>query len=499
MKKVFMFLTIFFISVIMTFLMTFFKSTNILCENCEVVEKTIIPQTIDSYTKEPTTVYKVYDQNKLIGYLSSIDIIDDLLDKVYQDRYQEKFPNTKLVLGEGLFVTKEKKSFIPSNIDAEIENYINNLDNFSLKGYRVEFSMNDEVYASIDVASKEIFHEAFRKFLTIFISEKGLEEITTNTLTKDLTSYGTKEIDFTYLQDISVFEYTIDPHKAYTTSVDIFNYLIYGDLNTLEYYTVQPGETIDAIAQKHLITSEQLVAINSNTLKSTTQILPENAILNVTYFEPVVDVVVKKEVTVKERIYPSSTIYIEDSNIQAGSQIIQNNYREGSQNSKYEETWVNGKFATVEKISSKVELDPVTEVIIVGTKPTYQIGSGALRWPVENPSVICGWYCYPGHSAIDIINSYEVYSEIYAIDSGVVEFAGYDADNGYHVFINHNNGMKSKYSHFSEPAYVTTGQSVLKGNVIGIMGDTGYAFGVHLHLVIWVDDARVNPCNLLGC
>lgn len=41
--------------------------------------------------------------------------------------------------------------------------------------------------------------------------------------------------------------------------------------------------------------------------------------------------------------------------------------------------------------------------------------------------------------------------------------------------------------------FVQTGQQVKKGDRVGIMGDTGYAFGVHLHWALAVNNVLVDP------
>ena len=48
------------------------------------------------------------------------------------------------------------------------------------------------------------------------------------------------------------------------------------------------------------------------------------------------------------------------------------------------------------------------------------------------------------------------------------------------VLLLRNNGIYTYYGHLSQ-RYVNENQTVSKGQVIGAMGNTGVAFGVHLH------------------
>jgi murein DD-endopeptidase MepM/ murein hydrolase activator NlpD len=60
------------------------------------------------------------------------------------------------------------------------------------------------------------------------------------------------------------------------------------------------------------------------------------------------------------------------------------------------------------------------------------------------------------------------------------------------IVINHGNGWQTLYAHLSA-YYVSCGQSVWQGNVIGSIGSTGNADGSHLHFEMMYNGARVNP------
>ena len=67
---------------------------------------------------------------------------------------------------------------------------------------------------------------------------------------------------------------------------------------------------------------------------------------------------------------------------------------------------------------------------------------------------------------------------------GTVVKVSYKYDNGKYIVIQHPNGFYTMYAHLS--GYnVQEGQRVSKGQVIGYMGQTGFATGVHLHYSIW--------------
>jgi len=80
---------------------------------------------------------------------------------------------------------------------------------------------------------------------------------------------------------------------------------------------------------------------------------------------------------------------------------------------------------------------------------------------------------------------------IRSIGAGKVAFAGQLDIRGNYVMIDHGYGVYSGYAHFSQ-VHVTRGQTISKGQVIGMSGNTGRSSGPHLHweMVVngeWVD------------
>ena len=96
------------------------------------------------------------------------------------------------------------------------------------------------------------------------------------------------------------------------------------------------------------------------------------------------------------------------------------------------------------------------------------------------------------HKGIDIAATRG--TPILATASGKVSFAGWSSGYGYLVKIDHGNGVETWYAHTSK-MYVTKGQEVKAGDIIGAVGSTGNSTGPHLHLEIRVNNKTVNPQN----
>ena len=88
----------------------------------------------------------------------------------------------------------------------------------------------------------------------------------------------------------------------------------------------------------------------------------------------------------------------------------------------------------------------------------------------------------------------------YAADSGTVLYATYDGGwnggAGNWIVIAHGNGIVTKYMH-SSAVFVSVGQYVERGQNIGLVGQTGEAYGAHLHFQVEVDGVAVNPLNYI--
>ena len=465
-----------------------------------VVEDSILRQNINTATEKSVELNKIYNGNQLIGYMEDVTLLDQLVIDMYENTYKEIYPNSSLNLDDDIFIVKENSLLIPEYDDQKIISYIVDNKLFDIQAKRIDFITDKGIYDSIYVINDNIFKEAQEEFLNIFVSAKALEAFKENKQLPELTEYGSREIGTFLLQDIVATDSYANPEEILTSKEDIVDYLCYGDLEELNYYTTLEGDTIIGVGALHnQMTPEQVVAINSDILKSPTQILEPGTVLNVTYFAPIVDVVVEKELITKEIVYPDQTIYLDDPNLREGMTRTDVEYKEGTQNSKYKETWINGQLVEGELISSEIVEKPLTPIVYVGSKIIPGVGSGSFRYPVENVYMSCGWYCYPGHRAADFQNRYNLYGNVYASDRGTVTKNSYHPTNGYYIIIDHNNGYVTQYNHLNKPAYFKAGVNVDKGEVIGQIGSTGWATGPHVHLIIWENGSRINPCKKLGC
>lgn len=102
---------------------------------------------------------------------------------------------------------------------------------------------------------------------------------------------------------------------------------------------------------------------------------------------------------------------------------------------------------------------------------------------------LMGW-----HSGIDISN--ELGTPIQATADGDVAAAGWWGAYGWTVVLRHGPELETLYSHLAR-IDVRQGQSVSRGDLLGTMGRSGNATGVHLHYEVRLRGQPVNPTPYL--
>ena len=98
------------------------------------------------------------------------------------------------------------------------------------------------------------------------------------------------------------------------------------------------------------------------------------------------------------------------------------------------------------------------------------------------------------HKGLDIAN--KTHTPIIASADGVVAFAGKKGGMGLMIKIDHGHGMATRYGHLSK-INVKRGEAVERGDVIGLMGNTGRSTGPHLHYEVRLNGVAVNPIKYI--
>jgi len=99
------------------------------------------------------------------------------------------------------------------------------------------------------------------------------------------------------------------------------------------------------------------------------------------------------------------------------------------------------------------------------------------------------------HAGVDFAGKSK--SDVIAVASGVVTYAGKRSGYGQMVEINHGDGFVTRYGHHSE-VLVAVGDIVKKGQVIGKMGSSGRSTGPHVHYEVLKNGRHVDPTRYVA-
>ena len=267
-----------------------------------------------------------------------------------------------------------------------------------------------------------------------------------------------------------------------------------GDVAKDATYEGAGGDTLSGIASRYGLTTQELISING--LSGEDAVIRPGDVLSVTVAEPKLTVLYTNQEYYEED-YSADTIYKENSDwYTSKSEVIQ----KGSPGHRRVIALVNYRDDAVQSreiVKQETTVDAVPEIIEVGTKnpPTYiwpvygrvSSGFGGRRAPKAGAST--------NHKGLDI--AVATGTSVMATSGGKVTAAGWQSGYGYVVYVDHGNGVTSRYGHLSK-VLVKVGQSVSQGDVIARSGNTGNSTGPHLHFEIRVNGTAVNPLNYLN-
>lgn len=140
----------------------------------------------------------------------------------------------------------------------------------------------------------------------------------------------------------------------------------------------------------------------------------------------------------------------------------------------------------------------------VGIEMTLETSISKMIWPLPGDGRVyskfgprkaptAGASTY--HKGVDIGGEYG--AQIVAVLAGTVSRVAYSWDGGNHVIIDHGNGLQTKYLHCSK-TLVQTGDFVMQGEVVGLVGSTGVSTGPHLHFGVLINGTHVDPLNYIS-
>ncbi|KOP79823.1 hypothetical protein AMS59_06380 [Lysinibacillus sp. FJAT-14745] len=347
----------------------------------------------------------------------------------------------------------------------------------------------------VSLKDKKAYEDTIRMLKLQYVSQQELNSIYVNQQSTNIPPLQTGEtrlLDISFKQEISGTTQKVAPN-AIVAPEEAVTYLMTGSLER-ETYKIQSGDVLGSVAQKHGLTTAELLVLNPSITVGT--VLQIGQALNVTVAKPLVTLEIKQEKKVTDKI-PFKKIVEEDPTMYKGEKVIKRQGVNGRKETSYLLTSENGTRISKVALEEEILQQPVDEIEVVGTKVISSRGTGEFTWPTVGGYISSGMGQRWGelHRGIDIARPSNY--NILASDNGVVVAAGVSGSYGNRIEINHNNGYTTLYGHLSS-IKVEVGQVVEKGSVIGIMGSTGNSTGTHLHFEVKKNGSLENPLSYVG-
>ncbi len=413
---------------------------------------------------------------------TSVDLLNDQLTNAQDEALDTSYAN-------GIALS----TFTPST-DEEVESILSSI--ISLEK-AIKVTVDDHVFY---VSKRELYDDAISEIIASFLKTDELKNIYYTTGQVPIFKDGNKKYtEIKVDSDITFKPQYVNKDMVFNSKEEVIFYLINGNVDK-QVELIDSHNTYDDIIIKNQI-SNQNVELNNLGITEETLFF-DGQIIVTNIWDPLIDIAVTYEETNKESI-PYQTQRNDNSNLNIGTKKTTREGKNGSAFVTYRTKVVNGEEIYSKSINQEIITRSVDKIVEVGTflPPSYDggfsgnipsDGTGKFAWPSSVRNVICGWYCYPGHAAIDIQSWYG--GPIYAADSGTVTYTGYDLYGGLVIKINHGNGFATTYVHQSRNV-VSIGQKVSKGQLIGYEGSSGLTTTHHLHFEILYNGVRQNPLN----
>ncbi|MBQ9610217.1 MAG: peptidoglycan DD-metalloendopeptidase family protein [Lachnospiraceae bacterium] len=190
--------------------------------------------------------------------------------------------------------------------------------------------------------------------------------------------------------------------------------------------------------------------------------------------------------------YYAECEYVYDDTMYEDEVEITQEEEAGTKETTVVETFYNGDIQERKMLDSEIIDAAVPRVVHIGTKERLP-----YILPVENYILSSGFGPRWGtnHNGIDM--AVPTGTEVMASADGIVIQSGWNGGYGISVYIDHENGVITRYGHMSQ-TLVSVGQRVSQGDIIGLSGSTGDSTGPHVHFEMRENDVPIDPIRYVN-
>ncbi|WP_273853882.1 peptidoglycan DD-metalloendopeptidase family protein [Guptibacillus spartinae] len=428
-------------------------------------------------------VYHVYIDGENIGTVDSRAVLDQNIEEL---KTQKSSEGIKLSVENDVEVVTERL-FKPTYDNKEALDQLDEEITFIGEGYSLSFD-GERVG---DFASKNEALDALWTYAKPFLSDEKVKEIKKSVKSAEDSGEAFHPIEAV---DLSI-PYKIDKvevHPKDIVSEQKAVSLLDNGYEKETDYEVKKGQSLKEIAEKFKMKEQELKKLNH---LSNDEEIKKGDELKVLQQEGFVDVLETIEVEETEKI-DYEVIEKKTSKLLKGKEKLKQDGEQGRKLVTYSKQYENGKVVEKDIVKEDVTKEPVDQEVWIGTKKVSSKGTGTFGWPAVGGTITSKqgerWGSY--HKGIDIAGVKD--KTIRTADNGKVTAAGKRSGYGNQITVSHNNGMKTTYSHLASIS-VSVGDTVQKGEKIGVMGTTGDSTGIHLHFEVYKNGKLENPMDYL--
>lgn len=455
-----------------------------------------VERNFDTEINYANKAYQIYLDGEVIGLIQEEQELYDLIDNEQQE-IKDKY-KVNNVYPPNAFKIVEVNTYNENyQTPQEIYNMIEQREDFTVKGYVITIKYDESYYLegeevpenyTINVLDKEVFQDALERYILAFVTEDEYDAYIGGSI-EELTDIG-EIIDNMYFEETLTIKeaYISANEKIYTDATELSQLLLFGPDAEMDSYVVQAGDNIESISNEYRLNPQEFLVANPN-YRTENSMLRIGDTVNVTLIDPIITFVYSVY-RIEENIIELDTKTIVDNTKDRNYREITTPGVDGIVLTHETYEVVNGEESQqVNFVYSETIREAVQEVVTVGKSYSSAIITGNWAWPTERPYRITSYYAYRWgkmHDGIDISGPGKG-SAIYAIGDGTVVEAQvvgtHSRNDGTYAVIAHDNNIYSLYAHM-DSLHVSVGDTVNRGDVIGTMGETGFATGVHLHISI---------------
>ena len=307
-------------------------------------------------------------------------------------------------------------------------------------------------------------------------NNNGAEDFVLKANTKNIVEKNSNEAKINTIKNGDVLTASVGPVRASTENEIIEN-------DTIQVYEVKDNDTVADVAKLYDVSKNTIIWANDIKNGKLTPgdillILPVSGLKHKIKKGDTVSSLAKKynadeadisefnSVKINDELAVGDEIIIPDGELYADSKT--SNTNDKSKDEKNKDKKDNSKDQTKEKTKKKRRI-------------YASAGNNYYTRPIIGGVKTQGLH---GHNGIDI--GAPIGSILLAAADGTVQVAkqsGYNGGYGNMIIISHPNGTQTLYAHMSS-VYVFTGQTVSRGENIGLSGNSGKSTGPHLHFEV---------------